>query len=132
MADRSTSEVFNDHLARGAAGDVDGDVATNYAPDVVLLTGIGVLRGHDGVRRSREALGMDLPNGRFTYVTRLTDGENAFLEWTGESDHTVVLDGADGFVIRDGLITAQTIHYTITHRMGTGVTLQHTPAPQDE
>jgi hypothetical protein len=125
MSPRDTGEVFEDHLALTTAGEHDRDIAYNYADDVVLLTGLGIFRGHEGVRQSRATLGMDLPDARFSYVTTLVDREYAFLEWRGESEHTLVDDGADGFVIRDGLIRAQTIHYTVRHRMGSRTPLQH-------
>jgi hypothetical protein len=115
---RSTEAVFNDHLRAAKAGDVDGDIERNYARDVVLLTGVGVLRGQRGVRRSRALLAHDLPDGKYTYVTRLVDGEHAFLEWRAQGKAVEIDDGADSFVIRDGLIRLQTIHYTMKHRTG--------------
>ena len=118
MTARDTAAVLREHLQVAAEGKVEADIAANYAEDVVLLTGIGVLRGHDGVRRSREVLGRDLPDGEFEYLTRLTDGEYAFLEWRGRSEAVEVDDGADSFVIRDGLIRFQGIHYTVRHRPG--------------
>src|SRR5688572_3869948 len=102
MAERTTKEVFDDHLDRAMAGDMEGDIETNYADDVVLLTGIGLLRGRDGVRESRAVLAEDLPGGDFEYLTRLTDGEYAFLEWRGQSEDIHIEDGADSFVIREG------------------------------
>jgi SnoaL-like domain len=115
---RSTRDVFDDHLRRAAERDVEGDIEHNFAPDVVLLTGVGILRGHDGVRRSREILHADIASGRYEYVTRLVDGDAAFLEWRAESDEVEINDGADSFVITDGRIRIQTIHYTIRHRSG--------------
>ncbi len=124
---RTTEQVFEDHLSRALRGDTAGDIATNFAPDVVLLTGLGVFRGHAGVAESRRHLGLDLPDARFTYVTKIVHGDYAFLEWTGESGHTTVDDGADGLVIVDGLIRMQTIHYTVRHRMGVRSPLRHVP-----
>jgi hypothetical protein len=37
----------------------------------------------------------------------------AFLAWTAEVEHARVRDGADSFIIKDGWIVAQTIHYTV-------------------
>jgi hypothetical protein len=36
------------------------------------------------------------------------------LEWTAQSPGGSVSDGVDSYVVRDGLIQAQTIHYTLT------------------
>jgi hypothetical protein len=115
---RSTKAVFDDHVRTAARGAVEEDIARNYADDVVLLTGIGILRGHDGVRRSREVLSRDLPDGKYRFLTRLVEGDHAFLEWRAEADAIEIDDGADSFVIRDGLIRVQTIHYTVRHRTG--------------
>jgi hypothetical protein len=49
---RSAKEVFDDHLERRK----QGDLRRNYAEDVAVLTARGVLRGHDGVRRSAALL----------------------------------------------------------------------------
>ena len=47
MPTRTTDEVFQDHLSRRAAGDVVGNLAHNYAPDIVLLCTHGVFIGCD-------------------------------------------------------------------------------------
>jgi hypothetical protein len=111
---RSTEEVFEDHLWLGERGSVEDDLARNYAPEVLVLTSSGVHHGHDGVRRLAEQLRQKLPEAKFTYTTRRTAGEVAFLEWTAEAaDGARVRDGADSFVIRNGRIQGQTIHYTV-------------------
>jgi hypothetical protein len=84
---------------------------------VVLLTGTGIYRGHDGVRESAHILHTHFPHGHYDYRNKLVEGEVAFLEWTGESPAGEVKDGADSYVIRDGKIIAQTIHYTVTSSM---------------
>lgn len=111
---RTTAEVFEDHLAKRRAGDTEGDIVANYSSDVILLTGTGVFKGHDGVRQSAEELSWYVGDAPFTYNHTLVEGEYAFLEWTAENSEVRVGDGADGFVIRDGKIIAQTIHYTAT------------------
>ena len=115
---REPKEVFEDHLKRAMAGDMEGDIEHNYADDVILLTGVGLLRGRDGVRESRDILAEDLPGGNFEYLTQLCSGDYAFLEWRGEADEVRIEDGADSFVIRDGRIVMQSIHYTVRHRTG--------------
>ena len=113
---RSTREVFEDHLAKRLAGDDEGDLALNYDDDVVLLTGSGVFRGKDGVRRCLGRLLDELPCFRYEYRTRLAEGEVAFLEWSARCPTAGVEDGADSFLIRGGRIVAQTIHYTVHPR----------------
>jgi hypothetical protein len=56
----------------------------------------------------------EIPNGEWRYGAQLVEGRIAFLEWTVETGPFRVPDGADSFVIEDGKIQAQTIHYTVT------------------
>lgn len=132
-ADRSTREVLDDHLELARAGRVEEDLQRNYASDVVCFFRDGLYRGHDGVRELARRLAEELPDPSFAYTTVLTDGEVAFLEWTGRSEYTEVGDGADSFVLRDGRISAQTIHYTVVDRPSTPAARQaptalHSPA----
>jgi hypothetical protein len=113
---RSAAEVFHDHLHQAKAGRVEDDIRRNYAPEVLLLTGRGIYHGYDGLWHLAQLLEEELPNVKFDYRTVLVEGELAFLEWTAQSDKAMVKDGADSFVIRDGRIIAQTIHYTVEPR----------------
>lgn len=70
---------------------------------------------HDGVRESAAELYRYFPKGSFTYHIRLVDGEVALLVWTGRSPAGDIHDGVDSFVIRNGRIAAQTIHYNVDH-----------------
>ena len=82
-----------------------------------MLNGDGVFRGHEGVRQLKQRLDRDLPGARYRYQACVVDGEVAFLEWSAEAaDGGGVCDGADSFVIRQGRIVAQTIHYTVRAR----------------
>lgn len=112
-AARSPREVFESHLALAMDFDVDADLSENFAADVVVLTGFGVFEGHDGIRALAELLRQQLPSARFVYTTQVVRDEFAYLEWTAEADGARVRDGADSFVFRDGLVVAQTIHYTV-------------------
>jgi hypothetical protein len=113
MSDRSTDEVFQDHLELAQQGNVEGDIARNFAPDCVLLTSYGVFRGHAGVRAAAALLDEQIGRTRYTYRTRLSHGEVAFLEWSAETERAIVDDGADSYWIRDGRIQVMTIHYTV-------------------
>lgn len=113
---RTTQEVFDDHLALAAAGDVETDLERNYDPDVVILWRDGIERGRDAARRLAAVLEEELPQAVFTYTNRLVAGDVAFLEWTAEANASRVRDGADSFVIRGSRIVAQTIHYTVEAR----------------
>jgi SnoaL-like domain len=110
---RTTTEVFEDHLAKRLAGDLEGDIRENYAEDVIFLTGTGAFEGHDGVRESARQLERYVGNMRYEYNHTLIKGDYAFLEWTAQGKSKMVADGADGFVIKNGKIVLQTIHYTV-------------------
>lgn len=113
MPHRTTQEVFDDHLQKRKNGEPEKDVITNYAENVVMLTGTGIYYGHDGVRENIRQLNFYLPNSTFEYKNVLVEGEYAFLEWHGHSADGTVRDGADSFVIREGKIVMQSIHYTV-------------------
>lgn len=111
--ERSTRAVLDSHLGHRESGDVEGDLGENYAHDVVVLSGCGVHRGHDGVRETARILGHYVGSGGgYDIVNSLVDGESAFIEWCADGRAGDVRDGADSFVIRDGRIVVQTIHYT--------------------
>jgi hypothetical protein len=110
---RSAEEVLEDHLREAKEGSVEADLRKNFSEDLVVLTGRGAFRGHEGMRKLDRILQEELPKGNITYRTKLVVGEMAFLEWTAESEQAVVEDGADSYCIRDGRIVAQTIHYTV-------------------
>jgi hypothetical protein len=110
---RSTSDVFEDHLARAARGDVEGDIANNFAPDCVLLTSQGRFEGYDGVRKAAALLQEEVPEAKYLYTQRTVHAEIAFLEWSAVGRGALIGDGADTFLIRDDRIRIVTIHYTV-------------------
>ncbi|HEU5414262.1 MAG TPA: nuclear transport factor 2 family protein [Candidatus Angelobacter sp.] len=110
---RTAKAVFEDHLALAAKGVVEEDLLRNYHEDCVILINSGEYRGHAGARRLADQLAREMPEAEFEYTTKLVSGRFAFLEWTGSSKTASVQDGADSFVIENGKIVAQTIHYTL-------------------
>ncbi len=113
MPKRPPREVLDDHLRLRAAGDIEADLARNYAPDVVLLCECGGLHGLDAMRKSAADLREQLPNARFDYRLNEVEGEYGYLRWSAESDPCRVPDGADSYVIRDGQIVMQSIYYPL-------------------
>lgn len=110
---RTAQEVFDDHLRLSETSSWREDIERNVSPDIVVLTGFGTYRGRAGVEGLAALLDRQLPGARFTYTTRLVEGEVAYLEWTAEADGARVRHGADSFVIRDGWIVVQTIYYVV-------------------
>jgi hypothetical protein len=113
MQVRTTREVLDHHLRCRANGDLDGDVRANYHPDVILLYPEGELHGHAGVRKLADELSRYQPHG-FRCLRLLTADEMAVLEWCGIGGRTdtLELEGMESFIVRDGLIVAQTVNYT--------------------
>jgi hypothetical protein len=110
---RSAEEVFEDHLRLAGEHRFDEDVERNVSPDCVVLERRGAFRGRDGVRELARLLAEELPHAPYRYTNRLIEGRIAFVEWTAEAEHVRVRDGADSFVIEQGWIVAQTIHYAV-------------------
>lgn len=119
---RSAREVIEDHLRRRGAGDLAGDLAHNYAPNVVLLSRERISRGQDGVRRLAEVLRNDVPSADDNYDHIEVVDRHGFLEWTAKGDGRSVHDGADSYLIEDGRIVAQTIHYSTVPARSPGQT----------
>lgn len=113
LAHRTTQEVFEDHLRLAQERAFDEDIARNFAPDCVILTGRGTFRGHAGIRELALMLEDELPTGDWEYRARLVEGDVAYLEWAADSGHAIVDDGADSFLIVGGKVVVQTIHYTV-------------------
>lgn len=110
---RTAEEVFDDHLELAGQHRFDEDIDRNVAPDCVILERRGVFHGREGARHLARLLAEELPGAPYVYTNRLVAGRVAFLEWTAEAAETRVRDGADSFLIEDGWIVAQTIHYTV-------------------
>ncbi|HYC96818.1 MAG TPA: hypothetical protein VEB62_02560 [Brevundimonas sp.] len=114
QAARSPRAVLDDHLARRLDGDIEGDLAANYAPGVTILTKDGVYSGWSGIRQTAALLERMLPEARFSYdVVRVAD-ELAILSWSAVAANGArTCWGADSYLIRNGLIVGQTIQYEV-------------------
>jgi hypothetical protein len=54
-----------------------------------------------------------MPTPKFEFLARQVNGRFALLIWRGYSSREGAIDGADTFVIENGLIRLQTIHYRL-------------------
>ena len=121
LSGRSAREVLDDHL--NLANDwvdtpldrvMEEDLRRNVSEDIVVLLNRGTFRGHDGVRQLAEMLAEELPEHEaFEYTYVAADGRMGLLEWTYTDATVTVRDGVDSYLIEDGKIVAQTIHYTL-------------------
>ncbi len=126
---RPAAEVFEDHLRLAGEHQFEDDIERNLSPDIIILERRGIFRGREGARKLAQLLEEELPQAPYVYTNRLVEGRVAFLEWTAESEHARVRDGADSFVIEDGWIVAQTIHYTVEEKYAVGHTSQNRQSP---
>ena len=114
---RSTSEVLDNHLGSFAAGDLDG-ILGDYAPDAVLFTAQGPLRG----RAAIASLFTDLlaefakPGASFSLRQRFVADDCAYIVWTAQTADNVYELGTDTFVVRDGCIATQSFAAKTTRR----------------
>jgi hypothetical protein len=95
------------------------DLRRNFSKDCPVLTNRGTFRGHEGIRELVEMevaqmFGGEMAHGgSFQYITKVVEGRMGFLEWAYEDANIRIRDGADSYLIEDGKIVAQTIHYTV-------------------
>jgi hypothetical protein len=124
LGSRTAQEVLDDHLNLaenwgevGFERGLEEDLHRNTSEDIVILINRGTFRGHEGVRQLAHMLGEELPEQRsFEYTYRAVEGRMAFLEWAYEDEDVRVRDGADSYLIENGKIVAQTIHYTVEQK----------------
>ena len=125
LSSRTAQEVLDDHLklAENWGGEVgferglEQDIRRNTSEDIVILINRGTFRGHEGVRQLAHMLGEELPEHRsFEYTYTAVEGRMALLEWAYEDDNVRVRDRADSYLIENGKIVAQTIHYTVEQK----------------
>jgi len=95
-------------------GELDRDLEVNYHPDVIMLTARAVYRGHDGVRDSAHLLWQAVAEAHaYRYDSVLVEDRFALLEWRARTDSLNVHCGVDSYLIEDGMIAGQSIHYKV-------------------
>jgi hypothetical protein len=124
LSRRSAREVLDDHL--NIANEwvdvpleevLSEDLRRNVSESIVILINRGTFRGYDGVRELAQLLSEELPeHAAFQYTYVAAEGPVGLLEWTYEDSTVRVRDGVDSYVIENGKIVAQTIHYTVERR----------------
>ena len=93
------------------AGDMN-DIVSDHAHDALFITNAGILHGREGVREGFTKIFADLPNAQFDVRTRILEGDVIFLEWAATATGSRADDGVETFLVRDGEIVLQTVHYT--------------------
>jgi hypothetical protein len=111
LSKRTPEEIFEHHGQALGAEDLDATVM-DFADTAVLVTPDGVRRGKDAIRKFFDGLFKALPKAQWGLKTIYVDNL-LFLEWTGDSARASVSDGVDTLLFKDGLIQAETAHYTL-------------------
>ena len=113
----STKDVIDHHLKAFAERDLKG-VLSDYAPDAVLFTQHGPLRGVDAIRPLFQGMfaEFDKPGSTFSMKQQFAEGDYAYILWTAETADNVYELGTDTFTVRQGKIVAQSFTGKITRK----------------
>jgi ketosteroid isomerase-like protein len=82
----STKDVLNNHLKCFGEGDLKG-ILSDYAPDAVMFTPDGVLRGVEAIRPLFQRLIGEFgkPGTAFSMKQQFVEGDYAYILWTAET-----------------------------------------------
>jgi ketosteroid isomerase-like protein len=110
-----THGVLERHMQTFGAQDMEG-VMADYAPDAVMYTAMGEVRGSAALRSVFEALFAEWskPGVTFDLKRQIVDGENAAIYWDAETADNVYQGGVDAFVLRNGRIVSHFFSAKIT------------------
>jgi hypothetical protein len=104
----STKDVIDHHLKCFGEGDLDG-ILSDYAPDAVLFTPAGLLKGEDAIRPLFQAMiaEFEKPGAKFSLKQKFIEAGYAYILWTAETADNFYDLGTDTFVVEAGKIVAQ-------------------------
>jgi ketosteroid isomerase-like protein len=104
----STKSVIDHHLKCFGEGDLNG-ILSDYAPDAVLFTVAGPLKGEAAIRPLFQAMIAEFgkPGAVFNLKQQIIKADYAYILWTAETADNVYELGTDTFVVQDGKIVAQ-------------------------
>ena len=113
----STKDVLDRHLKYFDQGDLRG-ILSDYAPNAVMFTPDGALKGPDAIRPLFQALIAEFgkPGASFNMKLQSIEGDYAYIVWTAETADNVYQFATDTFVVRDGKIVAQSFTSKTTRK----------------
>lgn len=113
----STKDVLDHHVKCFGEGDLEG-ILSDYAPDAILFTPDGPLKGPDAIRPLFQAMLAEFgkPGTAFSMKHQSVEGDYAYVLWTAETADNVYELGTDTLVVRDGKIVAQSYAGKITSK----------------
>src|SRR5215471_20783583 len=112
---KSTKEVLEHHQEALKQSDING-VMSDYAPDAVLFTKDGILKGSEAIRHLFEMFIVEFakPGTTLNRKQQLVDGDYAYVVWTAETTDNVYEMATDTFVMSEGKIVAQSFSAKVT------------------
>ena len=113
----STKEIFDRHLACFGKGDLKGLLA-DYAPDAVMFTTGGVLKGPESMRPLFAGMLAEFGKQGVTFSMQQVsvEGDYAYMCWTAETPDNVYEFATDTLVIRGGKILAHSFSGKIVRK----------------
>ena len=113
----STQEILDHHLLCFTGLDLDGIMA-DYAPDAILFTPFGTLKGRDAIHALFQNLFAEFSKPGFAAAMegQFVEGEYAYILWNAQSADKTYETATDTFVIRGGKIVVQSFAAKITPR----------------
>ena len=113
----STQDVLEHHVHCFGQGDLKG-ILSDYAPDAVLFTPDGLLRGQEAISSLFTAMLSEFgkPGTRFNMHRQFVDGDYAYIIWTAETADNLYELCTDTFHVRDGKIAVQSFASKSTPR----------------
>jgi ketosteroid isomerase-like protein len=114
----STKDVLDHHSDCFDAGDVEG-VLSDYAPEAVLFTPQGPLKGIDAIKPMFQSMIAEFskPGTEFSMKQLSVEGDYAYIVWSAQTADNVYELATDTFVVRDGKIVAQSFAAKITPKV---------------
>jgi ketosteroid isomerase-like protein len=111
LSNRTPEEVFTHHGQAFEAEDLDA-ILLDYALTATIISPPDVLRGKDAIRTFFTQVIQALPKAQ--QRMKMTFADNVLLlEWTADFARASVSDGVETYLFENGLITLQTVHYTV-------------------
>lgn len=108
---RSPEQVMNAHFAAVRSGDL-ALIAADYAARAVLMLPGSVSEGREQIASTFAGLLASAGAIDSLVVTSTTvHGGNVLLTYTVDSEHMLIPEGVDTFVIENGHIALQTAHF---------------------
>jgi|1185.fasta_scaffold19747_1 ketosteroid isomerase-like protein len=108
--DRTAAQGLQPHASAFIAG-YAALIACDYAEDAIFVLPGSVAEGRTQIQATfGYFLGVAGGNVSLSLRSLTIAGNAALLEYAVDSNHLVVSDGVDTFVVRHGLIVAQTAH----------------------